>query len=56
MKDRQEEWPTLCKQASTEQDPARLIILVRRIVELLDGKRGSLTSDEPAQPRGCSND
>jgi len=56
MNDRQEEWATLCKEASTEQDPGRLMILVRRILELLDAKRDSSTPDETAQPGGSSND
>ena len=55
MKDTQEEWVKLCKQASTEQDPQRLMILVRRILQLFDGKLGSPTHSEPIQPKESSN-
>jgi hypothetical protein len=55
MKDTQEEWAKLCKQASTEQDPQRLMILVRRILKLFDGKLGSSTHSEPIHRRGSSN-
>ena len=56
MSEHQEEWAKLCKQASTEQDPARLMNLVRRILEVLDENRGSSTSDERLQPGSSSND
>jgi hypothetical protein len=56
MKDPPEEWSRLCKQASTEQDSQRLMILVRRIVQLLDGKRDSSSLSQPIHPRGSSND
>lgn len=52
MRDTQENWESLCKQASTEQDPQRLMILVRRILQLLDGKQGSSMFSEPVRPRG----
>jgi hypothetical protein len=52
----QEQWATLCKEASTEQDPQRLMILVRRILELTEGERGSSELNESTQPAGSSND
>jgi hypothetical protein len=33
-----EEWMTLCKQAAQEQDPAKLLSLVKRINALLERK------------------
>lgn len=56
MNEHQEAWATLCEQASTEQDPERLMNLVRRILELLDGNLGSSTPDEHVQPGGSAND
>lgn len=56
MKDPKEEWARLCKQASTEQDRGRLLILVRRILRLLHGKRDSPSLSPPIQPRGSGND
>ena len=38
MKDHQEEWLELCQQASVEQDRDKLLLLVRRISELLEAK------------------
>ena len=38
MRDRQEEWEGLCRQASVEQDREKLLQLVRRINELLEAK------------------
>jgi hypothetical protein len=32
-------WKSLCKEASTEQDPERLLELVREINRLIDEKR-----------------
>ncbi len=39
-----EEWMILCKQAAQEQDPARLLSLVKRINDLLDDKHKRLQS------------
>ena len=36
MEDRTEEWKRICEQAAREQDPERLLMLSRRIAELLD--------------------
>ncbi len=37
-----EDWMILCKQAAQEQDPARLLSLVKRINDLLDLKHKHL--------------
>ena len=42
MKNHEEEWQTLCKQASVEQDPAKLLHLVERINQLLEAKNRRL--------------
>lgn len=46
MTENQEEWLLLCKQAAQEQDPDKLLHLIRRISELLDAKNN--------RPRGNS--
>ena len=56
MKQRKEEVATLCEEASTEHDPRRLMTLVRRILELLDGDRDSSTADESVQLRKSNKD
>lgn len=38
MKDHEEEWQELCAQAAVEQDPEKLMDLIRRINTLLDAK------------------
>jgi len=49
MREQQEEWMELCRQASVEQDPNKLFRLVRRINELLEAKDKRLRScaEEP---------
>ena len=42
-----EHWIQLCEQASIEQDPQRLLALVREINELLEKKHGALTRNKP---------
>jgi hypothetical protein len=37
-----EEWIELCAQAADEQDPAKLLILVTRINDLLEAKEARL--------------
>lgn len=39
-----EEWLKLCKQASVEQDPERLMLLTREICRLLDEREKGLKS------------
>jgi hypothetical protein len=43
MKEHAEEWKNLCEQASTEQDPQKLLDLIKRINELLDAKKNRLS-------------
>lgn len=45
MREQQEEWMELCRQASVEQDPEKLFRLVCRINELLEAKDERLRSD-----------
>lgn len=47
MKDRQDEWLELCRQASVEQDREKLFQLVRRINDLLDAKDKRLQGGTP---------
>jgi hypothetical protein len=49
MREHREEWMELCRQASVEQDPQKLVELVRRINELLEAKDKRLRScaEEP---------
>ena len=49
MKEHAEEWKQLCQQASTEQNPKKLLELIRRINELLEEKRKRLNSDSHPQ-------
>jgi hypothetical protein len=56
MKD-EEHWQELCRQASVEQDPKKLMTLVAQINELLDEKQKRLNRDaggtnEPTNQRG----
>ncbi len=53
MKDHQEEWLELCQQASVEQDRDKLLLLVRRISELLEAKdkRLQASSVQPVSKR-----
>jgi hypothetical protein len=50
MREQQEEWMELCRQASLEQDPEKLFQLVRRINELLEAKDKRLRSNA-AEPQ-----
>jgi hypothetical protein len=46
-----ERWKSLCKEASTEQDPERLLELVQEINRLIDEKRlGMHSSKAESQP------
>ena len=40
--ERKERWVQLCQQASTEQDPHKLFLLIREINNLLEEKRTRL--------------
>jgi hypothetical protein len=50
MKDR-EKWMEICRQASVEQDPKRLLELTAEIIRLLDEKEGRLVRG-PAKAEG----
>jgi hypothetical protein len=50
MREQQEEWMELCRQASVEQDREKLFRLVCRINELLEAKNKRLRSDA-AEPQ-----
>ena len=39
MKEEKERWVELCEQAAVEQDPQRLVELVREIIQLFEEKR-----------------
>lgn len=52
VNDQHEEWLELCRQASVEQDPAKLLRLVSRINELLEAKDKRL---RPSNVRPTSN-
>jgi hypothetical protein len=49
VKEHAEEWKQLCEQASVEQDPNKLLDLIRKINELLAAKRKRLSgkADSP---------
>jgi len=42
-----EKWMELCEQASTEQDPERLLALVQEIDRLLEAKQERLNKQKP---------
>ena len=48
-----ESWKSLCQEASTEQDPERLLELVKEINRLIDEKRlglhGRKAENQPSQ-------
>jgi hypothetical protein len=46
MKEHSEEWKNLCEQAAVEQDPQKLLDLIRRINELLDAKKNRLAGGQ----------
>jgi len=42
LRESDEQWKVLCKQASTEQDPTKLLNLVREVNRLLEEKQSRL--------------
>lgn len=52
MRDHEEEWLELCRQASVEQDREKLFQLVRRINDLLDAKDRRLQESTPVPASG----
>lgn len=52
MKDKkQERWLELCRQAASEQDPARLLELLQEINKLLEERKRKET---PSDPQACA--
>jgi hypothetical protein len=50
-----ERWKLLCEQATTEQDPVKLLALIKEIDELLMTKEGRLLKDQlPAEPESTN--
>ena len=47
-----ESWVELCAQAAVEQDPKRLLELVKQINRLLDARRRRLYSEGDRKPEG----
>jgi hypothetical protein len=45
MREQRERWMTLCEQASIEQDPKRLLELVREINDLLAKKQDRVAKE-----------
>jgi len=50
MQKHEEEWKELCRQASVEQDPQRMLELTKKINELLAGKRHRLEGQQRESP------
>jgi hypothetical protein len=44
-----ERWKLLCEQAAKEQDPAKLIELVREINDLLEAKQARLDAEKATE-------
>jgi hypothetical protein len=44
-----EKWMELCEQASTEQDPEKLLTLVQEINRLLEAKQERLYKQKPSK-------
>jgi hypothetical protein len=50
-----ERWRELCEQAAVEQDPNKLLELIKQINDLLDAKRRRLSHDTaPVTPNGSN--
>ena len=48
MQEQRERWMQLCEQASTEQDPEKLMKLIAEINRLLEAKERRLRQNSPA--------
>jgi hypothetical protein len=44
----------LCKRAAKEQDPRRLMELVKEIIDTYDGQRRSVIEKASQQPESCT--
>ena len=49
MRKNRERWMELCEQASTEEDPDKLLALVQEINRLLEAKQERLNKQKPPQ-------
>ena len=49
-----EQWMVLCAQAAEEQDPARLLQLVRQINDILEAKEARLNQSASAEHRAVA--
>ena len=49
MRENQERWRLLCEQAASEQDPQKLVELVKEINALLEAKNARLRGNAPAK-------
>jgi len=47
-----EEWTQLCEQAAVEEDPEKLMILVKQIIRMLDEKEQRLKDRNSEAPSG----
>jgi hypothetical protein len=52
--EKKEQWMLICEKAATEQDPAKLLALIKEINRLLDEKHQRITSAESPQPTTTS--
>ena len=44
-------WMLLCNQASTEQNPEKLLALIQEINQLLEEKRSRISAQDEREPR-----
>jgi hypothetical protein len=51
MREKTERWKALCEQAAVEQDPEKLLQLVREISRLLEEKQARLSGLRPTEPQ-----
>jgi hypothetical protein len=42
MREKEERWLQLCQQATVEQDPAKMLVLIKEINDLLEAKEARL--------------
>jgi hypothetical protein len=47
--EQREEWERLCQLAADEQDPHELMVLIRRITQLLDEKEARLKRQQQSE-------
>lgn len=49
MRENEERWFQLCQQTAVEQDPEKMLVLVREINDLLDAKEARLQARRTAE-------